>query len=248
MKSMIVTKQRPDGKYAITAISTVALSDFEGETFTIKAMDYDIALAKKSGIYPQFRMFHRKELAFGDVTDMKRVGIFAIDSGISYDDPFSLAVCEKMLIDNPEGKWKVSRGFNALEVSGNCPKCGEGLVVSKEHMIAGYRCPECGTINLSYKGILKDVRFLKARTFDVTVTDVPAVPWTGASATLIDGSMEEYKMKREDLKKKLLKAGIDEELIESRLKQMSDEDIAAFADIPDAEVLKEFEEENENYL
>jgi formiminotetrahydrofolate cyclodeaminase len=241
MQSMIVTKQRADGKYNITAVSTAALSDYENETFTTKAMDYDIALATKSGIYPEFRVFHKKELAFGEVTSMKRVGIFAIDSGISFDDPFSLEICEKMLVDNSDGKWKVSRGFNALEVAGGCPECGENLVVNTKHMMAGYRCPTCGTVNLMYKGILKDVQFLKARTFDVTVTDVPAVPWTGVSASLIEG-MEEFKMKRDELKQKLLDAGLKEELIESRLKQLSDDDVAAFSDIPDAEVLKEFEE------
>lgn len=243
--SFIHLKQREDGKYEITAVSTAALKDRERETFTTRAMDYDIQLAQKTGLYPEFRVFHKKALGIGEVKSMSRVGIFAIDRGVSYDDPFSLAVCEKMLSNNEDGRWRVSRGFNALEVAGGCPECGEMLVIQKEHMIAGYRCPSCGTVNLGYKGILKDVQFRKARTFDVTVTDVPAVPWTGVSASLIDSNMEEYKMDREQLKEKLLEAGIEKSLIDGRLKQLSDEDIAAYADIPDAKILKDFEEDNE---
>ena len=37
-----LTKQA-DGRYEIVAVSTVALPDREGETFTTKAMDHEIA-------------------------------------------------------------------------------------------------------------------------------------------------------------------------------------------------------------
>ena len=187
----VISKE--NGRYRIETVSTAALKDREGETFGTDAMDYDIAQAEVTGKYPEFRVFHKSFLAIGKVEKMRRVGIFAIDEGTSYDDPFSLEVCEKMLAEN-DGTWKVSRGFKVLEASGLCPECGEGLVIRVKHMVAGFRCPCCKSVHLGYKRVLKDIRFRRTRTFDVTVTDVPAVPWTSAAAFPISSESKEYAM------------------------------------------------------
>ena len=81
--------------YWITAVSTAALKDHEGETFDAECIDYDLKQAKRLGDYPEFRVFHKPSLGIGRVEKMQRVGIFAVDQGTSYMDPFSLAVCEK---------------------------------------------------------------------------------------------------------------------------------------------------------
>ena len=137
--------------------------------------DYDINSTKNTGNYPEFRMFHKSYLAVGRVTKMRRAGIFAIDEGYAYDDPFSKEVCEKILSGN-DGRWRMSRGFYVLEASGGCPECGEGLLVETKHMIAGFSCPTCKSVHPGYKGTLEDIKFHKTRTFDVTITDKPCVP------------------------------------------------------------------------
>jgi hypothetical protein len=237
-----ITKQA-NGKYWITAVSTAAMKDREGETFTTEAIDYDIMVSKETNQYPEFRVFHSKGLGIGKVQKMSRVGIFAIDEGESYDDPFSLEVCEKMLSNNADGKWRVSRGFRILEASGLCPDCGENLLIRSKHMKVGFRCPTCKAIQLGYKGALGNLSFLKARTFDITVTDTPAVPWTGVSASPVDLSQMEVMMGRKELKERLLKAGLDEEKINKRLDSLSDETLKEYDNIPDADVLKEFSED-----
>lgn len=226
-------------KYNITVVSTAAIPDRENETFTIPAIDYDIAEAYRLDDFPEFRVFHKDILGIGTVTKMRRVGIFAIDEGESYTDKFSLAVC-KELSDNNDGKWRASRGFKAIEVEMSCPRCDNALVIHKEHMYFGFRCPACEQVHLSYKG-MPDVRYVKARTFDVTVTDVPAVPMTSASAVSLINISEEYKDmdKKQALKDRLLKAGIPEDAIDSRLNQLSDEQLKEMPDdVPEA-VLKE---------
>ena len=52
-------------------------------------------------------------------------------------------------------------------------------------------------------------------------------------------------MNKKQLKEKLLAAGIDAGVIDERLKGLSDERLKEFDDIPEAEVLKEFETEDE---
>jgi len=238
-----VVERKDDGRYRIVTISTAALEDKEGETFSIEAIDYDIAQAEKLGDYPEYRVFHKPGLAIGMVEKMRRVGIFAVDEGTSYDDPFSIDVCEKMLKDNKDGIWKVSRGFRVYEASGFCPSCGNGLVFNLKHMIAGFRCPSCREVYLGYKRTLKDVRFRKARTFDVTVTDVPAVPWTSAAAFRISEDMED-SMTKKQLREKLLAAGIDEGAVDERLKTLDEKQLKEFDSIPDAVLLKELDLEN----
>jgi Zn-finger nucleic acid-binding protein len=154
-----------------------------------------------------------------------------------------LAVCEKMLANNAEGKWRVSRGFYVLEASGVCPSCGDNLLVHTKHMVAGFRCPTCKSVHMS-KGVLKEVHFRKTKTFDITVTDIPAVPYTGVAA-FRDNLSEEFVMKKKDLREKLLAAGISEDVVDARLANLSDEQLKEYDDIPEAEVLKEFEDEQE---
>ncbi len=240
-ETFIISKQ-DDGRYHIVAVSTAALKDREGETFTTDAMDYDINMAETSGEYPEFRLFHQKGLGFGKVTKMRRVGIFAVDEGYSYDDTFSISVCEKMLVPNP-GKWRASRGFYIIETSGGCPSCGTSLLVGTKHMKVGFKCPGCDSVFLDYKGVLSDVHFRKAKTFDVTVTDQPAVPWTGVAA--FRSQSEDNFMNKKELKQRLLNAGLDEGVVNSRLDALTDTQLKEYDDIPFAEVLKEFGEDED---
>lgn len=241
--AVVSVEKQEDGRYWVTAVSTAALKDKDGETFDTIAMDYDIQLARETGEYPEFRVFHNKSLGIGKVEKMRRVGIFAVDEGPSYTDPFSLDVCEKMLSNNKDGKWRVSRGFYLLETSGNCPSCGEGLVIRTKHMVAGFRCPNCSSVHMNYRGVLKDVHFRKTKTFDVTVTDIPCVPYTGVGAVRLGNNMEDLVMNKKQLKEKLIAAGIAEDAIDARLSGLTDEQLKEFSDLPEAEVLKEFVEE-----
>jgi phage FluMu protein Com len=242
-QSGLYIEKQDDGRYEIVAVSTVALPDREGETFTTQAMDHEIATTLKEEDFPEFRAFHKKGLGIGKVTKMSRVGMFAVDSGYSYDDPFSLQVCEKMLVEN-DGRWKVSRGFKVFEVSGGCPDCGEDLLVRAKHMVVGFRCPSCGTVNMTYKGTLAGVQFRRTKTFDVTITDVPAVPYTGVQAfpLNVDNLSKELIMGKDTIRQKLLDAGIDEELVDARLKDVDDDVLKSLniEAIPDALALKEF--------
>jgi predicted RNA-binding Zn-ribbon protein involved in translation (DUF1610 family)/arsenate reductase-like glutaredoxin family protein len=240
----VTVEKQANGRYKIVSVSTAALEDREGETFTVKAIDYEIKEAKRTGEYPEFRVFHTEPLGIGRVKSMKRVGIFAVEEGESYDDPFSLEVCEKMLSRN-DGKWRTSRGFKVLEASGGCPECGESILVREKHMHVGYICPVCKHVNLGFKGSLTKTRFLKTKTFDITVTDTPAVPWTGVAAYSPSQNGSEEIMKKELLRKRLLKAGISEDVIDERLKSISEDVLKSFDDIPMAEILKEFADEDD---
>ena len=237
--SDVLVEKQSNGRYKIVSVSTAALEDREGETFTVKAIDYEIEESKRTGEYPEFRVFHTKPLGIGRVKSMNRVGIFAVEEGESYDDPFSLEVCEKMLSNN-NGKWRTSRGFKVLEASGDCQNCGESLLLRTKHMSVGYKCPTCGTVNLGLKGSLGNTRFLRTKTFDITVTDMPAVPWTGVAAFLQND--QEAGMNKKELRKKLLNAGLSEEAVDARLSTITDETLKSFDDIPEAEVLKEFDD------
>lgn len=240
--SYVQLEMKEDGRFHIVTVSTAALEDKEEETFDVEAIDYDAEQAALHGDYPEYRVLHKKFLGIGRVEKMYRVGIFAIDEGTSYDDPFSLEVCEKMLHNN-DGTWKVSRGFVVHEATGVCPSCGEGMIIRRKHMSIGFRCPSCKEMYLGYKRVLKDVHFKKARTFDVTVTDVPAVPWTSAAAFGMSQN-KEFVMTKEQLKEKLLEAGISEDAVDARLKDVSDKQLKEFDDVPDAVLLKELDMED----
>jgi len=239
---VIVSKD--NGKWKIIAISTAAFKDQDDETFTTTAIDYDLKAAEHFQSYPEFRMFHKKGLAFGRVSKMQRVGPFAVDSGYAYDDPFSQQVAEKILSQN-DGTWRVSRGFYVHEISGGCPECGTKLLLRKEHMSFGFRCPVCKSIHLK-KGVLKDRRFLKARTFDITVTDIPCVPYTGVGAYKENIMMEDFVMDKKELRKKLIDAGLDEKDVDERLATVTEKQLKDFTDLPDAEVFKQLDIEDED--
>jgi hypothetical protein len=242
MKPRVTVHKEADGRWLIRAVSTAAIKDRSNETFDTEAMDYDAEMARVTGEYPEFRVFHSGKLGIGKVEKMERVGIFAVDTGHSYDDPFSNWVCENWLAKN-DGKWRVSRGFYVIEAKGDCPSCGSGLVVSKEHMQVGFRCPVCKQVHISYKGVLKELHFRKTRTFDVTVTDIPCVPFTGVSAS--KPLLEDVKiMTKEELRKRLKEAGVPEAMIDARLAQLSDAQLKEFDGIPDAVLLKEFGEDS----
>jgi hypothetical protein len=238
---VIVTKEDND-TYKIVGVSTAAIRDKEGETFTTEVMDYDIAKAIELDDMPEYRMFHKYYLAVGKVTKQSRVGIFAIDEGYAYDDPFSKEVCEKILLNN-DGRWRMSRGFYVVEATGGCPKCGEGLLVETKHMIAGFSCPHCDAIHLGYKGTLDDIHFRKTRTFDVTVTDIPCVPMTGVSAFK---SQEVRPMTKEELREKLVDAGLSPANIDERLKDVDDERLKELDSLPQARLLKELDIEEQD--
>lgn len=231
----VAKEQNDDGSYNIHSISTVARADKEGETFTTKAMDFDIALAYRLGRFPEYRMFHKKSLGIGKVHKMYRVGDYAFEEGKSYTDPFSLAVCKDLLATNI-GVWKNSRGFYVLEAFGGCPHCKSKLKVSYKHMIAGFYCPVCKSLATDYRGELLDTHFLKTMTFDITITDRPAVPWTGTIAF----KNGENAMTKAQLRRKLKEAGIAEDVIEERLKLISGDVLKELGnDLPLATVLKE---------
>lgn len=241
-------KELDDGRYWIVAIATAALRDKEGETFETAAMDYDIEMAEQSKSYPLFTMWHHKGLAIGEVHKMSRVGLFAVDEGPSYDDPFSLSVCKEIIAKN-DGRWGISRGFYVLEASGACPVCKSGLVVGLKQMIAGFKCPRCKAMHFRYKGVLKEVHFRKTRTFEDTITDIPAVPYTGVSAYSSKeeaGSIMEVTMlTKEQLKEKLLAEGVDEAAVDARLETIGEKELKELGnEIPYAALLKEFEEED----
>jgi hypothetical protein len=90
------------------------------------------------------------------------------------------------------------------------------------------------------------VRFLQTRTFDITVTDNPAVPMTGVSAFPIDFEEVQVMGKKEALKERLLNAGMSEDVIDERLSAISDDEAKEYDGIPEAILLKEFGDEDES--
>lgn len=243
--SLLAAFLKEDGRYQLVGISTAAIRDREGETFTTQAIDYDIAKSKETNEYPEFRMFHTKGFGIGRVESMRRVGIFAVDSGTSYDDPFSLACCAAIAKDTT-GKWRMSRGFYLLEASGGCPRCGEGLVIRSKHMVAGFKCPTCQSTHLYDKGVLKEMHFLKTRTFDDTITDIPCVPFTGVAA-FKTSNMEDILMNMKQLKEKLVAAGVEPALVDERLASVTEKQLESLGDdIPEATLLKELQIEKED--
>ena len=244
----VLVEKEADGRFRILSISTVAVPDLVGETFTAKAMDWENPQHKELGVYPEYDLFHNKNFGIGMVEKMGRVGIFGIEEGHSYTDPFSLSVCEKMLEHN-DGTWRNSRAFWAYEIQGHCPKCNSLLGIAKEHLIVGYKCPNCQSTLLGYKGVLKDIQFTKTWTFGITVTDNPCVPFTGVTAfrsgadfkTILEETM---KMSKEEWKEKLLASGVDAGAVDERFSKISDEQWKELNmdDVPEAKLLKELEE------
>lgn len=160
------------------AVSTAEIWDAQGDMFTREAMDYDIARAQRTGEYPELRMFHVRGFKLGQCDTMERVGAYAVDQGFWYDTPFAQAV--KEVVSRNTGRWKVSRGFYAVEAAGLCPQCGAGLSVGLVHYIVGVPCPTCK--DWHDPRTLTQHRFLKTYTYDLSITDVPAVGPTAVAA------------------------------------------------------------------
>ena len=232
----IRVKELDNGLYSIESVSTAAVEDLEGETFRVEAIDYDIEQAKSTGQYPEFRVFHQKGLGIGRVNHMQRIGIFAVDRGVSYDDPFSLEICKHLLVNN-DGTWRASRGFRLVEASGSCSYCGEKLLIREKHMLLGFRCPVCKTESRGRKVNLDGVGFTKARTFDVTITDNPAVLYTSVSANRID-KIGVSEMNLKELRSKLIKAGLSKDIVDAKLDGLDDDRLKEFDNLPDAEIFK----------
>lgn len=163
------------------AVTTVEMWDREGERFSTAAMDYEIAHIAQRKEYPEFRMFHVRGFQLGMCDSMQRIGQYAVDQGYWYDTPFAQAV--KEVVARNKGRWKISRGFYPVEASGYCPECGEGLTVGPINYIVGVLCHACKEWHTPSK--LKQLTYLKTRTFDITVTDVPAVVRTAVAAYTI---------------------------------------------------------------
>lgn len=166
-----------DGRYTLDTISTAQVVDSYGDTFTIQAMDYEVDRNMTTDFYPMYNVFHNLDLFIGRVTSMTRVGLFSIERGYSFDDKFSLDVC-KNLLERNDGKWRVSRGFLALETEGLCPGCGTNLMFHYQHFLHGFSCPACLYRNTEVKGIINNMMFYKTLTYELTITDVPAVKAT----------------------------------------------------------------------
>lgn len=239
--STLIAKQS-EGAYKLWSVSTAAIPDLETETFTTRAIDYDIKHAKRTGQYPEYRVYHSPLLGIGKVTKMYRVGIFAVEEGYSYTDPFSLQVC-KMLSES-DGKWRTSRGFKPLLVQFGCKSCGNTLAITQKHMVIGYKCPVCSNGHITYKGA-QGIQYLEAVTFDITATDNPAVPMTGMTAMKLSDN-DEDNMNKSTLKQRLLDLGVDEDVVDARLNIITDDQLKEYDAVPDALVLKSIEDdENE---
>ena len=195
-------------------ISTVAAVDREDEEYTKEAIDFGIEWCKEHNQYPELRVIHVKGLRAGMCDKMMRVGPFAVDEGYYDDTPFGKETSRVIGL----GKMRVSRGFSILSAAGKCPKCDASLTVGAIGLKYLFRCPECETVHLGRK--LKEVRFLKAIPFDLTVTDRPAVPWTIAT-----NIVKEKVMSREEIIQRLVEAGFSKEIVEPIVGGLTDEQL-----------------------
>lgn len=177
---IVVTKEVSGDKESDRwmAVSSIVKVDNQKEVFTHEAMDWDIARAKRTGTYPDLRLFHVRGFKVGKADAMMRIGDYAVDYGYWYDTPFAQAVKEVLYKDTEHVKNKISRGFYSLSASGRCPKCDAGLKVEMANYIFGIACKGCNTLisPKSFKDM--ELRHLRTVTFDITITDVPAVSGT----------------------------------------------------------------------
>lgn len=163
------------------AVSTVQMWDRQGEMFTTEAMDYDASRAHQTKEFPELRMFHVRGFKLGVCDSMQRINEYAVDQGYWHDTPFAQAV--KEIVAKNKGRWKISRGFYTVKASGLCPDCGAGLTVGPINYIVGVPCRVCKEWYAPSK--LKQLKHLETRTFDITLTDVPAVVQTAVAAYTI---------------------------------------------------------------
>lgn len=176
----VYQKENEDGTYQDRwiAVSTKEMWDAQGEMFTKEAMDYDLSYSEQTGEYPELRLYHVRGFKLGKCDSRSRVREYGIEQGYWYDTPLAQAM--KEIVMKNGGRWKISRGFHAVEASGLCPACGVGLTVRPLNFIVGTPCPACGTWVMPSK--LKQLKHLKAKTYDITITDVPAVDATAVAA------------------------------------------------------------------
>lgn len=161
------------------AVSTVQTVDKQNETFTTTAMDKGIARAQRLKEYPELRLWHVRGFKLGMCDYMSRVGIYAVDQGYWHQTPFAQAM--KDLVVANDGRWRVSRGFFPVKAAGQCTSCGTDLSVGPWNFMLGVRCGVCGSYYAKPR-MLKDLRHLETVTFDITLTDVPAVADTAVTA------------------------------------------------------------------
>jgi len=112
---------------------------------------------------------------------------------------------------------KISRGFSVLKAAGKCPNCDASLTVGAIGLKFMFQCPECLEVNLGRR--LKEIRFLQAVPFDLTVTDRPAVPWT------VITNKESSNMTREEIITRLVELGFAKEIVEPVVSELTDEQL-----------------------
>lgn len=178
--SYVVVNKSIDGRYTLNTISTAQVPDAYGDLFTIDAMDYEIKRNDETGFRPMYNMFHDLNLYVGVVEKMGRFGIFSVEQGHSFEDSLSLSVCDELLEKN-DGRWRVSRGFFPLHVEGDCPSCNVRLAFSYNHFLYGFKCPSCSIQKDAVEGVVSKMTFYKTLTYELTITDVPAVKATAIS-------------------------------------------------------------------
>jgi len=181
--SALSTYKTADGKDGWLAVSTAAAWDLQQELFTTKAMDWDIARAERTKEYPELRLFHIRGFKLGKCTSMARIGNWAVDKGIWNDTAFAQSMKDNVARNT--GRWKVSRGFYTVEAAGHCPECGSGLTVRLVNYMLGAVCPTCKTY-YAKPNMLAGLQVLKSMTFDISVTDKPAVRQTAITAYTVN--------------------------------------------------------------
>jgi hypothetical protein len=165
-------------------VSTEEMWDNQGELYTKEAMDYDIARVQRTKEYPELRLFHVRGFKLGQCDLMQRYKEWAVDQGYWYDTPWARWMKDQ--IESNDGTWRVSRGFYSVEATGQCRKCGADLLVRPIHFMVGVKCPTCKELHAK-PGMLKRLQHKKTVTFDLSITDVPAVVTTAATAYSLTG-------------------------------------------------------------
>lgn len=171
------------------AVSTMQKEDVMAQTVTTEAMDFDIKRAVRTNIYPELRMFHVRGFKLGKADSMGRNGIYAVDQGYWYKEPFPQAVKELVSTDVVR-KWRISRGFHPVKATGRCADCNSDLSVGLMNFIFGTVCKECGAYYQTPE-MLKQLKYLATVTYDITITDIPALPETAVAAFTLSGHKKE---------------------------------------------------------
>jgi len=181
--SALVDEEEDTAKDRWIAVSTAEVWDKQREMMTTQAMDYDIRRAEHFNEYPELRLFHIRGFKLGMCDHMGRINKYAVDMGSWHNTPF--AQYTKGMVESNDGKWKISRGFYSVEATGLCMKCNTSLMVHPINYIVGGWCVGCKTyFDTPYE--LERLKHLKTITFDITITDVPAVVETAVSAFSVE--------------------------------------------------------------